>query len=266
MTKIQVNGVGLNTVVDGDDGSDKPWIVLSNSLGSNLSMWDDQIETLSRTYRVLRYDTRGHGGSDIPTGDYQLADLVADVVGLMDAHRIDKAAFMGLSMGGMTGMGLALLHPSRFSGIVVCDARADAPEGFKKSWDDRSAFIRDNGMAALVAPTLERWLSPSFRESAPERARWLGDMVANTAPDGYIGCAMALKQLDYLKDLPKVTVPMLYVGGEIDAGAMPDVMQAMADATPGADYIQIEGAAHIANVDNPAAFNSAIAPFLALER
>jgi len=266
MAKIQVNGVGLHVVIDGDDGTDKPWIVLSNSLGSNLSMWDDQIDELSKRYRVLRYDTRGHGGSDVPAGSYQLADLVTDVIGLMDAHSIDKAAFMGLSMGGMTGMGLALSHPQRFSGIVVCDARADAPDGFKQSWDDRAAFIRDKGMPALVDSTLERWLSPQFRQANPARTMWLGDMVANTSADGYIGCAMALKQLDYLKDLSKITIPVLYVGGEIDAGAMPEVMQAMADATPGASYIQIADAAHIANVDKPAQFNQAISRFLALER
>lgn len=266
MAKVQVNGVGLHVVIDGDDGQNKPWIVLSNSLGSSLSMWDDQIPALSQRYRVLRYDTRGHGGSDVPAGAYQLNDLITDVIGLMDAHKIEQAAFMGLSMGGMTGMGLALHHPERFSGIVVCDARADAPEGFKQSWDDRSAFIRDNGMQALVGPTIERWLSPSFRASNPKRTKWLGDMVANTSPDGYIGCAMALKQLDYLKDLPKVTIPVLYVGGEIDAGAMPDVMQAMADATPGASYIQIADAAHIANVDKPVEFNQAIAQFLELEQ
>lgn len=266
MSKITVNGIGLHVQIDGDQQADKPWIILSNSLGSNLSMWDEQIELLSSRYRVLRYDTRGHGKSEVPPGHYQLAQLESDVIGLMDAHDIDTAAFMGLSMGGMTGMGLGLKHPTRFSRIVVCDARADGPEAFRKSWDERAAFIRANGMAALVPATLERWLTPEFQHQYPDKTRWIGDMVANTDPDGYIGCAMALQQLDYLKDLPGITIPVLYVGGDSDVAAMPDVMQAMADATPGARYVPVPNAAHIANVDNPSGFADAIADFLELDQ
>ncbi len=266
MNQVTVNGIGLNVRIDGDTGPEKPWIILSNSLGSNLSMWDGQIELLTSHYRVLRYDTRGHGKSQVLTGDYQLSQLEADVIGLMDFHQIRKAAFMGLSMGGMTGMGLALKHPDRFTRVVVCDARADAPDGFKKSWDDRAAFIRENTMASLVPSTLERWLTPSFRAQNPTQTQWVGDMVANTHPDGYLGCAMALKQLDYLKELPEITIPVLYVGGEVDSGAMPDVMQAMADATPNSKYHPIANAAHIANIDNPDGFAAAVASFLELNR
>ncbi len=266
MSKITVNGIGLNVQIDGDQQADKPWIILSNSLGSNLSMWDGQIPLLSQRYRVLRYDTRGHGASDVPPGHYRLDQLEADVIALMVAHRTDTAAFMGLSMGGMTGMGLALKHPARFSRVVVCDARADGPDAFRKSWDDRAAFIRANGMAALVPSTLERWLTPGFQQQHPDKTQWIGEMVANTDPDGYIGCAMALQQLDYLKDLPKITIPVLYVGGESDVAAMPDVMQPMADATPGARYVPVPNAAHIANVDNPSGFASAISDFLELDQ
>ncbi len=237
-------------------------MVLSNSLGSSLAMWDDQMDLLTSQFRVLRYDTRGHGQSETPSGDYSFAQLIGDVIGLMDHFGIDKASYMGLSMGGMTGMGLALNHPDRFDRIICCDAGAQASEPFRKSWDDRAALIRDKGMAALVDSTMERWLTPECRAQRPDDAKKLADMVANTDPNGYIGCAMALKTLDYLKDLGKVSIPMLYVGGEVDSGAMPEVMQAMADATPGANYVSIPNAAHIANVDSPKAFNKAISGFL----
>lgn len=257
---IHANGIDLNVRVDGD--ASNPWIVLSNSLGSSLAMWDKQIPFLTQRYRVLRYDTRGHGKSSTPAGDYSFSDLTGDVIALMDHFDIDRAWFMGLSMGGMTGMGLALHHPTRFNGIVCCDARGDAPEGFRQSWDDRAAVIRKDGMSALVDSTMARWLTEKTRTGRPEDAALLSNMVASTNPDGYIGCAMALKTLDYLKDMGKATVPMLYVGGEVDAGAMPEVMQAMADATPGASYRMVPDAAHIANVDNPDAFNAAIGEFL----
>jgi len=239
-------------------------MVLSNSLGSSLAMWDDQMDLLTSKFRVLRYDTRGHGASSTPSGDYTFAQLIGDVIGLMDHYKIDKTAYMGLSMGGMTGMGLALNHPDRFDRIICCDAGAQGSEPFRKSWDDRAALIRDKGMTALVDATMERWLTAECREQRPADAKKLADMVANTDPNGYIGCAMALKTLDYLKDLGKVTIPMLYVGGDVDSGAMPEVMQAMADATPGANYISVPNAAHIANVDSPEAFNKAISGFLSL--
>ncbi|MGB7181149.1 MAG: 3-oxoadipate enol-lactonase [Burkholderiaceae bacterium] len=259
---VNANGINLNVKIDG--AADAPWIVLSNSLGSNLAMWDDQIPFLTKKYRVLRYDTRGHGASSTPPGAYSFADLTGDVIALMDHFKIDKAPYMGLSMGGMTGMGLAIAYPQRFTGIICCDARGDAPDGFKQSWDDRAAVIRDQGMAALVDPTMERWLTAQCRAERPDDAKRLAAMVASTDPNGYIGCAMALKTLDFLKDMGGVTVPMLYVGGETDSGAMPDVMQAMADATPGSRYAMVANAAHIANVDNPAGFNAAIAQFLAI--
>lgn len=259
---IHANGIDLNVQLDGQAGN--PWIVLSNSLGSSLAMWDKQIELLTSKYRVLRYDTRGHGASSTPPGDYSFDHLMGDVIALMDHFDIDKSQFMGLSMGGMTGMGLALHHPNRFHGIICCDARGDGPEGFRNSWDDRAAVIREKGMAALVDSTLERWLTEKARTERPADARLLADMVASTDPNGYIGCAMALKTLDYLKDMGQCTVPMLYVGGEVDSGAMPDVMQAMAHATPGAEYKMVADAAHIANVDNPDGFNAAIRNFLDL--
>lgn len=262
MAIVQVNGVSFNVRIDGQESN--PWLILSNSLGSTLAMWDHQIDLLTTTWRVLRYDTRGHGRSEVPPGPYRLDDLVADVIGLMDAHAVKEAAFMGLSMGGMTGLGLALAHPDRIRRVVCCDTRADASEGWAKLWNDRIQFVRDNGMAAMVPTTMQRWLMTSTRSAKPGCAKWLGDMIAATPIEGYIGCAAAIREIDYLKDLPRIKIPVLYVGGDSDAGAPPDVMQAMAKATPGAAYYTVPGAAHIANIDNPQGFNAAISTFLDL--
>ncbi len=159
----QARDARLSIQVDGDDG--KPWLLLSNSLATDLSMWDDQIPLLTRTHRVVRYDTRGHGASDAPEGPYDFATLVEDMVAVLDAVGAARADVIGLSLGGMTAMGLALAHPSRVSRLVVCCARADAPEPFRASWDDRVALVQEKGTEALVDGTLARWFTPAVAPS-----------------------------------------------------------------------------------------------------
>ena len=249
----------LHARVDGEAGD---WIVLSNSLGADLSMWEPQMPTLTARHRVLRYDARGHGASPAPPGPYSLTDLEDDVVALMDERGIERAAFMGLSMGGMVGMGLALRHPARIARLVVADARADAPAPWRAMWDERVARVRAGGLAAVVDGTLSSWLTQAWRDANPEGAARLRAMVLACDPGGYAACCAALKGLDRLRDLPRLTVPTLYIGGAQDAGAPPDVMRAMADATPGGRYTQIPDAAHVANIDAPEAFTEAVAGFL----
>ncbi len=258
--RIDLGGYALNCAIDGPDGAD--WLVLSNSLGANLSMWDDQIPLLTRRYRVLRYDTRGHGGSDAPEGPYSFCHLTGDVLRLLDHLGIEQSAFMGLSMGGMTGLGLAIEHGDRVSRVVCADGRADAPEGFRTMWDERIAKVEAGGLEAIVDGTLASWLTEDWRLANPDRVSAVKKMVLGNNPQGYIACCLALKELDYLRRLPGATVPILFVGGRQDMGAAPEVMQAMADATPGGVYIPIEGAAHVANINAPAAYNAAIAEFL----
>ena len=254
------SGVTLNTKVDGSE--DAPWLILSNSLGANLSMWDPQIDFLTKTYRVLRYDTRGHGQSDVPAGPYTFDDLVGDVVGLMDAKSIETAAFMGLSMGGMTGLGLSLNHADRISRVVCADGRADAPPPFVAMWDQRMAAVADGGLEAIADGTLGTWLTETWRQAHPEQTAAVRDMVTATNPDGYIACCKALQKLDYLKSLGAAKAPILYVGGSHDVGAPPEVMTAMADATPGGQFVEIPDAAHVANINAPEAYNAAVARFL----
>ncbi|ABD55855.1 alpha/beta fold hydrolase [Jannaschia sp. CCS1] len=258
--RVELGNHALNTRID---GAGEDWIILSNSLGANLSMWDDQMDLLTSKYRVLRYDTRGHGGSDT-TGPVSFADLNGDVIALMDALEIDQAAFMGLSMGGMTGMALAVDHADRISRVVCADARADAPPPFQANWDTRIAAVEEGGLEAIVDGTLASWLTEDWRAANPDRVEEIRAMVLANDPTGYVACCHALKGLDCLRHLPNAKAPILYVGGDQDLGAAPAVMQEMADATPGGDYRQIEGAAHVANINAPAAFNAAITDFLGL--
>ena len=257
---VDIGGVRLRVAVDGMAAA--PWLVLSNSLGANLHMWDRQMAALSASFRVLRYDTRGHGGSDVPPGPYDFSHFTGDVLGLMDHFGIDKARFMGVSLGGMTGMGLAIHHGDRLERLVVADARADAPDGFRAMWDDRIARIREGGIGAIVEGTLESWISAASREADPAVCDLVRTMVSATDADGYIATCEGLKGLDYLRDLDRVSIPTLFVGGSEDKGAAPEVMTDMASRTPGGRYAGIDGACHLANLDMPDAFNEAVVGFL----
>lgn len=259
MTRMRVpsGDAVLSAQIDGDAG--KQWLLLSNSLAADLTMWDDQIGWLTRTHRVLRYDTRGHGQSTAPKGPYSFDMLVGDMVALLDHLGADRADVMGLSLGGMTALGLGLANPARVRRMVVCDARADAPPPFVQSWDDRIAAIRAGGMATIADGTLARWFTPAADAAVPERAR---AMILNTSPTGYEGCANALKGLDYLRHLGGMAAPVLYVVGAEDMGAPPAAMRAMADATPGSHYAEVAGTAHVPNMENPAAFAQAVGGWL----
>ncbi|MFN3147456.1 MAG: 3-oxoadipate enol-lactonase [Paracoccaceae bacterium] len=255
-------GVTLNTRIDGP--ADAPWLILSNSLGTTLAMWDPQIDALTARYRVLRYDTRGHGGSDTPPGPYGFADLTGDVIALMDHFGIETAAFMGLSMGGMTGMGLSIHHADRITRVVCADGRADAPPPVRTMWDERIARVQAGGLEAIADATLASWLTGDWRAANPDATARIREMVLSNDPAGYIACCHALKGLDYLRHLGEARAPILFVGGSEDKGASPEVMRAMAAATPGGTYTEIPGAAHVANLNAPAAFTAAIAGFLGL--
>ncbi len=260
---VDRGGFKLAAYIDGK-GEGAPWIVLSNSLGAAAMMWEPQLELVGKRYRILRYDTRGHGMSDAPPSPYSWDDLTGDVIALMDHFGITQASYMGLSLGGMTGLGLAIHHGNRFERVVCCDARADAPPPFVQSWDDRLAVIDEDGLTAILAGTMERWFVERWRKGNPDALKRFEDAFLVTSVTGYKGCAEALKRLDYLKDLGSIAIPVLYVGGAKDIGAAPVVMRAMAEATLGTSYTEIPDAAHLPNIDNTNAFNAAISGFLGL--
>jgi 3-oxoadipate enol-lactonase len=239
-----------------------PTILLSNSLGAGLDMWAPQREFLGDHYRVIGYDTRGHGQSNTPRGDYSFGDLTSDAIAVLDHFGIEKADYIGLSLGGMTGLGLALDHSNRFGKIACACARADAPLPFATSWDDRIAAISSGGMDAIWAGTLERWLTPDFMASNPKIVDALAGDFKQTTVAGYIGCARALQTLDYKRRLGDVKTPVLFISGADDMGAASAEMKSMSDATPRSRYQDIPDCAHIANLNQTDACNQILKQFL----
>lgn len=263
MSRVSISGGSLFTRVDRSSNPAAPWIVLSNSLAADHAMWAPQMAALTPHFHVLRYDTRGHGLSDVPPVPYAFTDLVGDVVAILDHHRIERAAFLGLSLGGMTGLGLALAHPKRLSSLICCDARADAPPPFVTSWQERIAAIERGGMAAIAQGTIERWFGPAFRAAQPDAVAAIEATIRDTSVAGYKGCAAALMGLDYLKRLDGIRVPSLFVVGANDIAAPPEAMREMAGRVRGSTFSVIPGASHLANVENASDFNVAILGFLA---
>ena len=258
--KVKANGVLLNCQVDGREGA--PWVIFSNSIANTLAMWDEQAALLSRDWRVLRYDTRGHGGSDGPDGAYSMDMLAADVVGLMDYFKIDRARFVGLSLGGMTGMGLGILHPKRIERLVLCACRADAPAAYQEQWRQRIGVIQEKGVESLVEPTIQRWFPPEFIKSSPAVIDKMRSMIRSTSAKGYIGCGHALIGLNYLSRLGTIKTPTLFVAGKQDQGAAPEVMRAMHAAVSGSRFAEVAPSGHIINIENPKGWADAVVPFL----
>jgi 3-oxoadipate enol-lactonase len=258
---IEANGISFNTKIEGAEGA--PWVTFSNSLACDLSMWDGQVALLQDDYRILRYDTRGHGGTDAPEGPYSFDMLVGDVIGLWDALGIERGHFIGLSLGGMTALGLALGHAARLASITVCNARAEAPPAFRDIWDARIATVSDDGMEPTIDTTLERWFTPVFAAGDPPVFDDVRGMIRSTSPEGYIGCARALQGLDYLPRLGGISTPALFIAGSGDGATPPDGMRAMHQAVRNSRYVELDPAAHISNLEQPEAFNEAISAFLA---
>lgn len=257
MQTISVNGVDLAYCIDGNEA--KPWLVLSNSLASDHRMWEPQMGLFTQTHRVLHYDTRGHGQSQASEGAYTFELLVDDLVDLMDALDIATADVLGLSLGGMTALGLAIDHPERVSRLICCDARADAPPDYAEGWHQRIDVVREQGLSGIVDGSVGRWLTDSFRAD-PANAKVVDlcrEMILSTTVNGFCGCAAALTQLDYFDRLGEINAPTLCVVGDEDAAASPDVMAALAEAIPNARLEIIKHAAHITNLNAPVAFNKA---------
>lgn len=238
--------------------SDTPWLICSHSLGSDLSMWDGQVSILSKRFRVLRYDARGHGQSSVPPGPYTLAQMGQDVLGLMDHLQIKQAHFCGLSMGGLTGLWLALHHPGRLRKLAACNTAARV--GSAESWADRVEQVQREGMAALAAHVVARWFSPAFVQASPAELGPLQAVFSATSPQGYIATCEALAAADLRASLPQITLPVLVVGGEHDVSTPMVQSQALAGVLPDARLLQLP-AGHLSNVQQPAAFNAAMLDF-----
>ncbi len=264
--QIKANGISINYAIDGREGatSDAPWLVLSNSLATDLSMWDQQAKDFSSSFRVLRYDQRGHGKTEAPAGRYSFDMLIADAVGLMDALKIARAHFAGLSMGGATALGLAQRHPGarRARDRLRLGLRLDAA---KRAAMGRAHRGRAEGRdGALVEPTIARWFPPEIVAKNPPYLDTVRAMIRNTPVNGFIGCAAALADHDFRSAVAATRPPVLFIAGEKDAGgAVPAAMKGLHQALPGSRYVELPGAGHISNLDDPAGFTRAIREFLA---
>jgi 3-oxoadipate enol-lactonase len=258
--KVKVNGAELATRIEGREGA--PWLTFSNSLATNMAMWDDQVAALKADFRILRYDKRGHGESAAPPrGDIAIETLVADLIALWDHLGIRKSHFVGLSIGGMTGFGLGLDHPDRVASLALCCTRADSPPAYNAAWPGRVATAEKDGMAALVEPTLERWFTAGCRTREAAAMAKMGRMIASTAVAGYCGCAWALQNLPYLDRLGAIRVPTLMIGGSDDI--LLDGTREAHRRIPGSLYYEVGPAGHIANVEQPALFTAGLKSWLA---
>ena len=260
--KATVNGVEINYEVSGNP--DKPWLTFSNSLATNLHMWDEQARVLADDFHILRYDKRGHGDSEPVGGAYSFDDLIADIVGLWDHLGIEQTHFVGLSIGGMTVQGIMLKHPERLKAVVVANSMGKVAPEFVGAWQDRIDLSHEKGMDPLIQPTMERWFTEGFRNQGTPEAQAIADMIATTSVNGYAGCAAAIQNLNYLDSLGQISgIPVLFIAGAQDAGTPPAGMEAMHANMPGSEYVLLDPAAHISNVERPDAFNEALTGFLA---
>jgi 3-oxoadipate enol-lactonase len=257
--KIKANGININYQVDGPEGA--PWLIFSNSLATNLTMWDEQANELQQTYRVLRYDQRGHGSTDAPGGRYSFGTLLDDAVALMDGLGIKKAHFAGLSMGGATALGLAETRPERLDRVIVCDSPCQSTPTSAQQWEERIVVAQKHGIEALVEPTVARWFPSETVEANPPHIDKVRRMIRGTPVNGFIGCAAALADHDYAAAVATVTRPVLFMAGEKD-GVTPVAMRKLCTALPGSRYVELPGAGHISNMDAPKAFANVLSAWL----
>jgi 3-oxoadipate enol-lactonase len=256
--QIKANGITINYRIDGREGA--PWLVFSNSLMTDLSMWDEEAAALKSSFRILRYDQRGHGGTEVPEGPYKFDTLVADAIGLLDALKIERAHFAGISMGGMTTLFLAQRYPKRFERLIACDCGPASSPASAQQWAERVAVGKAGGMEALVEPTIARWFPPEFVATKAPVLDKVRGMIRTTPYAGFAGCAAALSDYDLKPGLGAITHPTLLIVGSKDA-TLPGIKQINA-AVKGSKLVELEGAGHLSNLEQPAQFSAAIREFL----
>lgn len=249
-----MTAIPVHHVVTGP--ADAPVVVLSNSLGSTHTMWDAQADALAEHFRVVRYDTRGHGGSPVPTGPYDIDDLADDVVALLDSLDVEKAHFVGLSLGGMTGMRLAARNPERVRRLVVlCTGAKLEPAS---AWHDRASMVRAQGTGAVAEAVVQRWFTSPYLDANPDVKASSEAVVAATPAEGYASCCEVIATMDLRPDLPTISAPTLAIAGADDPATPPPFLQAIADAVQDGRLTVVPQSAHLANAEQPATITPAI--------
>src|SRR3989442_5877436 len=258
--KITANGISINYTLDGPVGG--PVVTLSHSLATTLAMWEPQLKALTARWRVLNYDTRGHGGTDAPRGAYTLDQLADDAQALLRALGIPRTHWVGLSMGGMIGQTLALKAPEIFLSLSLCDTSSRIPGEAKPLWQDRIKTAETHGMEPLVEGTLARWFTEPFRKSHKDVVDKVATMIRTTPPAGYAGCCHAISALDLTDQISSIKMTTIAIVGEDDPGTPVAAHKAIHEKIAGSKLEILKSAAHLSNMEQPEAFNKALTGFL----
>jgi len=257
MPMIDADGCLLNISVEGRDGG--PTVMLSNSLGTTLQMWEPQMRALTQLFRVIRYDRRGHGKSSAPPGPYSIERFGRDVIAILDDLNIDKVHWCGLSMGGMVGQWLGANAPERLGKIVLANTTCHYPD--PTNWQNRIKAVREGGIAAVADTIISGWLTADFREREPQIAERLKAMLSATPVEGYLASCEALSTLDLRDQLPNIKNPTLVIAGRHDMSTPIAAGELIRSNIPGAS-LTILDAAHLSNIEQPHAFTDAVVGFL----
>jgi 3-oxoadipate enol-lactonase len=253
-------GDGCRIAYRFDGRADKPVLLLSNSLGTTMGMWDAQVAALSDHFRILRYDSRGHGMSDAPPGAYSMDRLGRDVIELMDALALSRIHFCGLSKGGMVGQWLGVYAPERIAQLILCNTSSYM--GPPLSWDTRIETVRTEGMTAVAQAVVTRWFTAAFQAAVPTEVERIKAMLLQTNQQGYAGCCAAIRDMDMRKLAPLIALPVLIIAGDDDPATPLEHSKQLASAIAGAQ-LKILQAAHLSNVEQPEAFTQALLAFAA---
>jgi 3-oxoadipate enol-lactonase len=260
MPDIKADGCAIHVEVEGPEGA--PLLMLSNSLGTDLHMWDDQVAPFTRHFRLVRYDRRGHGRSDVPKGPYSMERLGRDVLAVLDALGIERINWCGLSMGGMVGQWLGAHAPKRIDKLILSNTACYYPD--KTFWAGRIKTVRENGLAGIVEANMERWFTKAFRESSPQAIARISEMFLATKADGYIACIEAIRDMDHRSLLPQIKAPTLVIAGKHDPATPLEGNEFICQQIPGATIAVLE-AAHIANMELPRLYADTVLKFLLSE-
>ncbi|MEJ8476039.1 3-oxoadipate enol-lactonase [Roseibium algae] len=258
MDMIRANGLALHYADTGE--ADLPVIVFSNSLGTDFRSWDRVAARLSGQFRLVRYDTRGHGLSDAPDAPYAMSDHIDDLSSLLDGLKLKSVILVGLSVGGQIAQGIAIHRPDLVRALVLCDTAAKI--GTADMWQGRMEAIDKGGIEALADPILERWFSDAFRCSRPEELVGWRAMLTRTPKQGYLGTCAAIRDTDFTEQTAQLSLPTLCLCGTNDGATTPELVQATANLITGSRYVQIEGAGHLPCIECPDALVTALTDFI----
>lgn len=252
------DGIRIRYILEGD--TSKPTLLFSNSLGTTCAMWNKQAKAFSDSFQILRYDTRGHGQSDAPAGPYSLERLGLDVVNLLNALHLESVHFCGLSLGGMTGMWLGKHAADRIQSLALCCTSAHLPPA--NLWNSRIQQVVDHGLRSITEVVLNRWFTPAFLRDESADLMSVREQLLSTPTNGYTGCCGAIRDMDCRPALPTIEKPCLVIAGADDTATPPNHGKLIAAGIPESQYVEIENAAHLSNIEQEEAFNSPVLKFL----